>query len=106
MLNVLGWAHFAAGDYAKGAEYAQRSVGEAPNLPASRQCLMLNWIGLGEFARATAEFQVLREMAPQLLDERISGRWLFSHPELVRRATTFFRIAADLEDPSAADALR
>ena len=106
MLNILGWGYFAAGEYAKAAEFAQRSVGEAPNLPASRLCLVISWIALGEIDRARSEFQVLRNLAPQIVEARLAGRFTFSSPSLVQRATTFLRIAAGLEDPGAAEALR
>jgi adenylate cyclase len=106
ILSTLGWACFHAGDYAKGAEWAQLSVGEAPKFAASHMCLVVNWIGLSEVARAKSEFQVVRSLAPELVEARLAGQWLFSKPELVRRATTFLRIAAGLEDPSAAEALR
>ncbi len=106
ILNVLGWACFCARDYAKGAEWAQRSAGEAPNLPASHLALVVNWVGLAEVARAKSEFQVLRNLAPEFVESRLAGRFTFSNPELVRRATTFLRIAAGLEDPGAAEALR
>lgn len=42
----------------------------------------------------------------ELVEARLAGQWTFSNPDLVRRATTFLRIAASLEDPSAAEALR
>ncbi len=106
MLNILGWGHFAAGEYVKAAEFAQRSVGEAPNLPAPRLCLVIAWITLGEIDRARSEFQAVRKLAPELVDARVAGQFTFSNPVLLRRATTFLRIAAGLEDPGAAAALR
>lgn len=106
ILNVLGWAHFAAGDYAKGAELAQRSVNEAPNLPNPRACLVLSLIGLGELLRAKTEFQKYRDLAPEFVEARLAGQWLSTNPEFRQKATTFLRIAAGLEDPSMAEALR
>jgi tetratricopeptide (TPR) repeat protein len=106
ILNVLGWAHFAAGDYAQGTDCAQRAIGEAPSMPPPHLCLVVNWIGMAEIARAKTEFQVLRTLAPELVETRLAGQWLSSNPEFRRRATTFLRIAAGLEDPSAAEALR
>ena len=106
ILNVLGWAYFAAGDYANGAELAQRSVSEAPNLPNPRGCLVVSLIGLGELVRAKSEFQMFRDLAPEFVEARLAGQWLSTSPEFRQRATTFLRIAAGLEDPSMADALR
>jgi adenylate cyclase len=105
-LNYLGWAQFAAANYEKGCEAAQRSIGEAPKMAAPHLCLVVNWIALAEIARAKAEFQVARDLAPNLIEARLAGQWLSPVPEFRRRATTFLRVAAGLEDPAAADALR
>ncbi|MBI3376298.1 MAG: tetratricopeptide repeat protein [Betaproteobacteria bacterium] len=106
ILGALGWAYFYAGDYATGAEWAQRSVGEAPKYIASRVCLVLNRVGTEEIARAISEFQAARNLAPELVDARLAGKWTMSNPALRQRATTFLRVAAGLEDTGAADALR
>lgn len=106
MLNVLGWAYFAAGDYANGAELALRSISEAPSLPNPRGCLVLSLIGLGDLVRAKSEFQLFFDLAPEFVKARLAGQWLSTNPEFRRRATTFLRIAAGLEDPRMADALR
>jgi adenylate cyclase len=103
--NLLGWAYFSAGDYAKGADSAQRSIGEAPNFPAPHLSLVLNLIGLAEIVRGKSEFQVMRNLAPEMVEARLAGQWSASSPEWRQRATTFLRIAAGLDDPSAADAV-
>jgi len=59
-LNYLGWAHFAGRQYGKGAESALRSIDEAPKMPAPHLCLVVNWAGVGEINRASAEFKALR----------------------------------------------
>ncbi len=106
-LTLLGLAYFAASDYVKGAETAQRAVSEAPRMPVPRMCLVMNRVGLGEIDRARADFQILNGLAPELVQTRIAGEWPLSVvPEYKRRATTFMRIAAGLEDPNAAEALR
>ena len=105
-LNILGWAYFAASDYVKGAESAQRAVGEAPRMPAPRMCLVVNRVGLGEIDRARADFQILNGLAPELVQTRLTGVWISIVSDYKRRATTFMCIAAGLEDPSAAEALR
>ena len=40
------------------------------------------------------------------MERGLGGRFLYRKPEHLRRATTFLRIAAGLEDPGAADALQ
>ncbi len=47
-----------------------------------------------------------RLMAPELVEARLAGQWMYSKPHLRRRAMTFLRIAAGLEDASAAEGLR
>jgi len=41
-----------------------------------------------------------------LAQSRIDGKWMGSDPNYHRRATTFVRIAAGLDDPAAADTFR
>jgi len=49
----------------------------------------------------------LQKVAPaEFLRRRLEGTWPFGQAEDRMRATTILRIAAGLEDPSAADALR
>jgi len=103
-LNSLAWAHFCAGDYAKAADAAQQAIGEAPKFYPPHLCLVVSRVGLGETALATAAFRALSDLAPQTVAAPLAGRWNYSDPGLVRRATSFLRIAAGLEGPSAAKA--
>jgi TolB-like protein/Flp pilus assembly protein TadD len=105
-LNSLAWAYFSAGDYANAAEAAQCAISEAPRFYPPHLCLVVSWVGLGEIAQASTEFRGLRELAAQTVAARLDGRWNYSDPGLVRRATTFLRVAAELEDPGAANPLR
>ena len=45
-------------------------------------------------------------MSTMLLDMQLRSGWRAQRSEDARRLTTFFRIAAGLEDPGAADSLR
>ena len=105
-LNSLAWAHFSAGDYASAADSALQSIGEAPRFYPPHLCLVVSWVGLGETALATSEFRVVRDLAPQVVAARIDGHWNISDAGLAQRRTTYLRIAAGLEDSSAANALR
>ncbi|MFN0162981.1 MAG: adenylate/guanylate cyclase domain-containing protein [Burkholderiales bacterium] len=105
-ITMLAWAYFYAGEFASGSEWAQRAIGEMPGFPAPHICLVVNLIGMAEFARAQAAFQVVQALAPKLVAARLAGQWVSSDPAYRHRATTFLRIAAGLEDPGAADALR
>ena len=105
-LNSLAWAHFSAGDYASAADSALQSIGEAPRFYPPHLCLVVSWVGLGETALATSEFRVVRDLAPQVVAARIDGHWNISDAGLAQRRTAYLRIAAGLEDSSAANALR
>ena len=105
-LAVLGFAHFATGDYAAAAAAAQAALREAPGSPIPHVVGAISWVGMGEIAMAQAEFQQLLRIAPRLAEARLAGRWLSARPRYLQRAHTFLRIAAGLEDAQAADALR
>jgi hypothetical protein len=51
-------------------------------------------------------FAAGQRLAPEYVKSRLEGTWWYARPEDRRRAITFFRIAAGLEDPTAAEALR
>ena len=48
----------------------------------------------------------LRRLAPEFVEAILTGSSILRRPEDRRRHTVFLRIAAGLEDPSAADTLR
>ena len=105
-LCALGFAHFVTSDYAAAAQAAQAVLAEAPGTPVGHVLGAISWVGVGELAKARAAFQALQRMAPRLAEVRLGGTWLSTNPDYVRRAHTFLRIAAGLEEPAAADALR
>jgi hypothetical protein len=61
---------------------------------------------LGDIAQAKKPFNEARRLAPAWVERGLTGRFIYRKPEHLRRATTFLRIAAGLEDPGAANALR
>ena len=65
--------------------------------------IVLGFVGVGEIGKAKAMFETLQKVAPEYVRTRLEGTWAYGRPEDRRRATTFVRIAAGLEDPSAAD---
>ena len=105
-LNCLAWANFASADYAAGADWSQQAIDAAPKMSAPFLCLVLHYVGQGEFARAKTQLQMLRDMAPELVATRLQGSWNFSSPTYRARATSFLRIACGLDDESAAEAFR
>jgi adenylate cyclase len=106
ILNALAWAYFCAGDYAMSAQHALEALTDAPHLPTLHLNLALNYVGLGEIEKARSEIETLRRLAPELLDERLAGRWMIAKPEYRLRASGLLRIAAGLEDPGAAEKYR
>ena len=101
-LNSLAWAHFAAADYASAADAASRAIDEAPRFHPPHLCLAVSRVGLGDMAEARAGFEALRELAPQTVEARLSGRWNYGDAELTSRATRLLRLAAGLDEPGAA----
>jgi TolB-like protein/tetratricopeptide (TPR) repeat protein len=106
LMNLMAWAKFAAGDYASALTAAQSSAGENPGFAAPYLCMSVCYAALGDLPRAKTAFGTLRAIAPELAQSRIDGKWMGSDLNYHRRATTFVRIAAGLDDPAAADTFR
>ena len=106
MLAALGFAQFASRDYDRAAESASAALAE---VAGSATPLVLSAIAnaaIGRLDRATDAYRQLNEIAPTLVEARLSGRWLATNPDYLKRAHTFFRIAAELEAVEAADGIR
>jgi adenylate cyclase len=103
---LLSAAYLFTGDYSRGVESARLGLADAPGLPQAHGHLAMNYVGLGEIAGAKDAFSEARRLGPGWAERGLSGGFVYRKPEHLRRATTFLRIAAGLEDPSAADALR
>jgi adenylate cyclase len=103
----LGAACFIAKRYAESIDWALRALRESPTMIPSHAYVVLDFVGLREVGKAKAMFETLRKVAsPELLRRVLEGVWAFGRSEDRRRATIFLRIAAGLEDPSAADEVR
>jgi len=99
----LAMASFSARQYANGVAYALRGIDEAPRLPPLHIFLAANYVGLGEIEKAKAAMAAARRFGPDFVDRHLAGELYGVRRE---RHRTFARIAAGLEDPSAAEALR
>lgn len=106
LLAALGFAHFAVRNYAAAADAAEAALAEAAGSATPLILATIAWVGAGRIDRASAAFDRVRVIAPTLVEARLSGRWLTSNADYLARAHTFFRIAAGLAPPDAADALR
>jgi len=103
----LAVACFVAKRYADSIDWASRALQDKPQMILMRTQIVVNYVGLGEIGKAKAGFETLQKMAsPEHLLGRLEGRWAFGRSEDRKRATTLLRIAAGLEDPTAAEALR
>ena len=103
----LAAAYFLAKRYADGIDWASRALRDRPEMMQTHAQVVLNFVGLGEIGKAKASFETLQKMASaEYLRGRLEGTWVFGRSEDRKRATTFLRIAAGLEDPSAAEALQ
>ncbi|QQS11525.1 MAG: hypothetical protein IPK81_18405 [Rhodospirillales bacterium] len=106
MQTGLANAYFYGRRYAEGGDVAAAAIREMPDSASGHAILALNLVGLGRIDEAKDALRMVRALAPAYLERRLSGG---SHVERVddrERATVFLRVAAGLEDPSAAEALR
>jgi hypothetical protein len=63
-------------------------------------------VGAGEIDKAKAAFVTGQRLGPDYFRNRLEGTSVYARPEDRTRSITFLRIAAGLEDPSAAESLR
>jgi len=106
MLCALGFAQFAARDYAATAEAAEAALREAAHSATPLILGTIAYVGQGRIDKATRTFRKAEQIAPKLVEARLSGRWLSTDPDYFARAHTFFLVAADLAPASDADAVR
>jgi adenylate cyclase len=102
----LSMCYLCSGDYGRGVECARLGIADAPGVPQLHGHLAMNLVGMGNVAASKEACAEARRLAPAWVERGLLGRLLYRKPEHLRRATTFLRIAAGLEDPSAADGLR
>ncbi len=106
LLAALGFAHFAVRNYVAAAEAAEAALAEAVGSATPLILAAIANVGAGRIDRAAVAFSRVEAIAPTLVSARLAGRWLTSNADYLARAHTFFRIAAGLAPPEAADALR
>jgi len=68
--------------------------------------LVLNLIGSGDVDGALSTAEIWRRVAPGHFEARVRDGYQMERPDDEHRTVTFLRIAAGLEDRSAADAWR
>jgi adenylate cyclase len=102
----LTMACFAAKRYPDAIEHAKRGIAEAPELAPLQAWLAASYVGLGQCDQARSALAAAREAGPKYLERLLGGNLTAHNSDYRARATTFMRIAADLEDASSAEALR
>jgi TolB-like protein len=106
MLCAVGFAQFAARNYAACADAAEAALAEAAQGATPLILGSIAYVGVGRIDKARATFRKVEAIAPKLVEARLAGRWLSSNADYLSRAHMFFRIAAGLAPPEAAEALR
>jgi adenylate cyclase len=99
---VMALASFVKRDYQAGIEWALL----ASAFPVAYHNIAVCYVGLGDLDRARAAVDKARQLSPDLLEARLQGHSVLRRPEHSKRQVMFLRVAAGLEDPSLADALR
>jgi tetratricopeptide (TPR) repeat protein len=92
--------------YDEGIEPALVATNEAPSMAPAHATLALVQVGLGDIEKARQTTDRLRRIAPSHLDMRLQKGWACQREEDAKRLLTFIRVAAGLEDPGVAEALR
>ena len=106
LYNALAGASIAAKRYDDAVRWAARAIHDMPGMPMPYLSLVVGYVGMGRIDEAKAAFARLRQIAPLFAQSRLDGPTTQGRAEDRQRVQTFARIAAGLEDSSAADALR
>ena len=104
--SIMCAAGFAARRYEDGVRWGQRAIQDNPRAPNLYTNLAICYVGTGQIAKAQAVHAGMMKLAPTYARSRIAGESLHGLAQDRERQRIFMRIAAGLEDPSAADALR
>jgi tetratricopeptide (TPR) repeat protein len=102
--QILAYASFIAKRYTEGIDWALRSLNDTPTFSPTHHNLVTCLVGAGEIDKAKVAFAAGQKAA--YFRSRLDGVSASARLEDRRRQHIFFRIAAGLEDPSAADAVR
>jgi adenylate cyclase len=104
--NLLAFATFGAKQYAECIGWALRALNNMPGMIQVLDMKVAGLVGMGEVDKAKTAFETLQKLAPEYARSRLEGTTLYGRTEDRARFQTFLRIAAGLEDPSAAEPLR
>jgi adenylate cyclase len=103
---MLAVSLFAIRDYAAALVEIGKAMAESPKDGYLRIFASQINVALGDLVSARAAFVEAQRLAPELVQRRLDGISPIRNAELRNRGTVFLRIAAGLDQPSAADLLR
>jgi tetratricopeptide (TPR) repeat protein len=103
---LLAMACLCTRQYEEGVNYARQGVGQAPEYGILHTYLAANLVGIGDIEAARQALASARRFSPGFVERGLGEKLKFRNPQHLHRATTFLRIAAGLEDPSAAEVVR
>lgn len=98
-------AYVALNDYAAALEHSRLGLSSAPNFGLLHMYAAVAHAGLGEIEAARSAFVSARQLAPEMVANRLKQGMPTRDAEVRQRTRMLLRIAAGLEGPSAADAL-
>jgi adenylate cyclase len=103
---MLAYANILSRNYAKAVEHTTLAISESPNLLAALVWGTVANVGVGDIESAKATFEKARQLGPAYIQIRLDGRWMMRRAEDQHRCTVFLRVAAGLDEPGAAEAVR
>ncbi|MBL8675169.1 MAG: hypothetical protein JNL07_09800 [Rhodospirillales bacterium] len=89
---------FVDADYAAGVEWGTLGKRQQPDYAPILHYLALNHAGLGDLARAAAEIERIRRIAPQWLEQRLAGFSALVRPADRERSLKLLRLAAGVAE--------
>ena len=104
--NILAIANFVAGNYEKSVEWSRHATSCGPEYAFGYLILASSSVAMGDLIAATAALQSAQRLAPALSAAFLNVASVNLEPSFAQRHTVFLRIAAGLEDVTAAQALR
>lgn len=94
LLTQVSWCHFIAGEYDEAVRIGLQAVSDAPWFAGAWLSLAVSRAALGDVAGARSAADMVRQLAPDLLQKRVDGQWLGTDAAIHRRATALLREAA------------